>query len=557
MKQKHLWILTLSIVLIISVSIFIILKNGSSVDKDTASLLRQKEKAKTTPYGKYPELVEYTLGKMTGTNNSNMPEGDTYEDNAYTRYLKEMLNIQNIDLFEATDRDYDNKVSMAVKKKELPDIMVVSDQKVLQELVEKDMIQDLTEVYENCTSDKIKEMYSSYGNTVFDDVTFDGKLMAFPETNIDDGPNLLWLRKDWLDKLDLEEPKTMEDVEYIISQFIEYDPGKNGEGNTVGLICDPDLTGENGYRSEYQIDILFAKYNAYPKQWIYDDDGQIVYGSIQPEVKKALVKLHEMYQKDILDNQFLVRTTSGMIDLVIDGKCGSFFGPWWAPNNPLMDAKKKDPSADWVPYMIETSDGVTRYYPRNPSYKYVVVRKGYEYPEIVPKMISVMFDYIKYEDKEAKGLVEYFKKNVDPTARPISINIDYKDALDRCYADVTAALDEIKDPEELPLLEYSYYEACKDYLENSEADVEDWAAYASRISACSLFKLEPEEIDAVFFTQTETMEDEWWQLLELEKDVYLKIIIGEEPIEYFDEFVKQWKTGGGDRITEEVRGNNK
>ena len=60
----------------------------------------QWEYASTTPDGKYPELVTYTLGKMTGANNSNLPKGETYENNAYTRYLREYFNIQNKDVFE-------------------------------------------------------------------------------------------------------------------------------------------------------------------------------------------------------------------------------------------------------------------------------------------------------------------------------------------------------------------------------------------------------------------------------------------------------------------------
>ncbi len=55
--------------------------------------------AETSPLGKYPELVTYTLGQMKGTNNSNLPEGQTYEDNAYTRYLKKTLNVQNKNIF--------------------------------------------------------------------------------------------------------------------------------------------------------------------------------------------------------------------------------------------------------------------------------------------------------------------------------------------------------------------------------------------------------------------------------------------------------------------------
>lgn len=55
--------------------------------------------AETSPLGKYPELVTYTLGQMKGANNSNLPDGQNYEDNAYTRYLKKTLNIQNKNVF--------------------------------------------------------------------------------------------------------------------------------------------------------------------------------------------------------------------------------------------------------------------------------------------------------------------------------------------------------------------------------------------------------------------------------------------------------------------------
>ena len=63
------------------------------------------------------------------------------------------------------------------------------------------MIEDLTEVYEKCTSPRIKEMYGSYGGELLEAGEFDGKIMAVPETVIDHGPNLLWLGKDWIDQL--------------------------------------------------------------------------------------------------------------------------------------------------------------------------------------------------------------------------------------------------------------------------------------------------------------------------------------------------------------------
>ena len=512
--------------------------------------------ARTTPYGKYPEQLTYTLGKLSGANNSNLPDGETYENNAYTRLLNERLNVQNQDVFEAMDEQYTDSVTMVIAQNDLPDVMIVEDLDELQYLVDNDMIADLTDSYNNCMSDTIKNIYGSYGRDILDVVTFGGKIMAIPETNISDGPNLIWLRKDWMDALGLSAPRTLSDVEEIIRQFKEKDPGHNGAGNTVGLVCDTSLCGGCGYSSEYTLDIIFAAYGAFPKQWIYDEDGNVVYGSVQPEAKEALAHIHELYKEGILDQDFLMRTSSNLIELIVDGQCGSFFGPWWAPNNPLMQAVEQNKDAEWQPYLIATEkSGLTSYHTQNPSGKYIVVRKGYEYPEIACKIVSVLFDYLRYNDRDNQDIVDYYKENVDPTARPFAINVDYNNALQICYGELNHVFAGDKSADDLNVLEYSYYEACESYLKDAEnASAEDWAAYTSRITACKILNDgRTNKVESLYFGETETMVTDWWSLENLESDTYLKIVTGESSLDEFDRFVENWYQNGGETITKEVR----
>ena len=512
--------------------------------------------ARTTPYGKYPEQLTYTLGKLSGANNSNLPDGETYENNAYTRLLNERLNVQNQDVFEAMDEQYTDSVTMVIAQNDLPDVMIVEDLDELQYLVDNDMIADLTDSYNNCMSDTIKNIYGSYGRDILDVVTFGGKIMAIPETNISDGPNLIWLRKDWMDALGLSAPRTLSDVEEIIRQFKEKDPGHNRAGNTVGLVCDTSLCGGCGYSSEYTLDIIFAAYGAFPKQWIYDEDGNVVYGSVQPEAKEALAHIHELYKEGILDQDFLMRTSSNLIELIVDGQCGSFFGPWWAPNNPLMQAVEQNKDAEWQPYLIATEEsGLTSYHTQNPSGKYIVVRKGYEYPEIACKIVSVLFDYLRYNDRDNQEIVDYYKENVDPTARPFAINVDYNNALQICYGELNHVFAGDKSADDLNVLEYSYYEACESYLKDAEnASAEDWAAYTSRITACKILNDgRTNKVESLYFGETETMVTDWWSLENLESDTYLKIVTGESSLDEFDRFVENWYQNGGETITKEVR----
>lgn len=506
------------------------------------------EKAETTPYGAYPELVTYTLGQMNGANNSNLPEGDTYEDNAYTRYLRKMLNIQNDNIYMESEDRYNEFANIIVKDQTIPDVMVVSDRETLKELVENDLVEDLTEAFEKCTSTRIKEMYESYGGELLEAGKFDGKLMAVPETVIDHGPNLLWLRKDWMDKLGLKEPETLEDAYEIIEAFVKNKMGTEEGEEPVGLACDTGLVGTTS--SSYSVDAVFDSFHASPQRWI-QKDGRIIYGSLTEETKKALFCLHDLYERGILDKNFALRAPNNIRDLVVEGKCGAFFGLWWTPNNPLMDALEKDKNAEWEPYYLQEPSG-QEVYASLRNNKYVVVRKGYEHPEIVMKIISVLFDYTRYEAEDAEEVNAYFALNVDPTARPLVINVDYNEATYQVTKNIRAALNGAYGENNLTAIEASYYQACRNYLEKENYTAEDWAAYKSRISAVGLL-VDGDYTPAVhpYLDDTDGVIPQ--SLKQLEKDAFIKIIMGEEPVSYFDVFVRQWYQQGGQELTEQIR----
>ena len=510
--------------------------------------------AETSPLGKYPELVTYTLGQMKGTNNSNLPEGQTYEDNAYTRYLKKTLNVQNKNIFMESEERYDEALNILVKDRNLPDIFLVSDRETLEELVENDLIEDLTEVYKSCASDKIQEMYESYGKELLASGTFDGKLFALPETAIDDGPQLLWLRRDWMEQLGVKEPKTLDEALSVIRAFQENRMGAEDGEDPVGLVCDPGLVGT--VSTSYSVDSVFEMFGAYPQQWIKNADGEIVYGSLTEETKEALGYLRELYKQGILDPDFALRAQNNIRDLVVNGKCGAFFGLWWTPNNPLMDEYRKNKETDWEPYYL-TADAkrTVEVYSTFWDSKYVVVRKGYEHPEIVMKILSVLFDYSRYEAEDADEVNSYFALNVDPTARPLMINVDYNEATYMVTRHIREALyspGDAKTREDLSAIEVSYFDACREYLGAEVPSVEAWAAYKSRISAVGLL------VDANYHAPEKKYlgdgDGEIPQTLRsLEKKAFIQIIMGKKPVSSFDSFVEEWYRKGGDSLTERVR----
>lgn len=517
-----------------------------SREMDADGTAKAWENAAHTPYGRYPETVTYTLGKISGENQSNLPAGETYEDNAYTRYLLEMLNIQNEDVFELEGTAYEQALEVAIADNDIPDVLVVQGRDNLKKLVEKGLVEDLTATYEECTTERIKEMYESYGDGLLNSAIFDGKLYAFPDTVIDNGSMLLWMREDWIQELGLEEPETLEEAMEIVRQFVKADMA--GDGTTVGLACSADMVADS--RTTYGVNPIFTEFGAAPGEWTLDENGNVVYGSVTQETKEALIYLNELYESGVIDERFLLRKTENLNDMVAEGKCGAVFGYWWAPNNPLSSTNKADQSAVWKPYLL-TGQEKCRTLESYTDWQYFVVRKGYEYPEVVAKQLSVLFDYTRYEDRNASEINDYFSQNVDPTARPVNINVDYWDGLYRTTDHILAAMNKEIRVQDLTGIEKAYYLTSKSYMDGSLTTVNGWAAYASRIQAVGLLS------ESGRGTQRISMGDADGEipqdLRKLETETFLQIVCGVQNADYFDEFVVKWYASGGEALTQEVQ----
>ena len=187
------------------------------------------------------------------------------------------------------------------------------------------------------------------------------------------------------------------------------------------------------------------------------------------------------------------------------------------------------------------------------------VRKGYEHPEIVGKYVSAIFDHARYEDDlYANEVNEYFSINVDPTARPMNINVDYIDALsNRCGENLQKALNGEISVTELSGLEKSYYNTCRSYLNGNLTTANGWAAYASRIQAVEVLNAaETRERSRRFLWGIQT-ERSHRDLQDLEQETFLQIIVGEKPLDYFDTFVVKWYENGGLELTESIERNTR
>lgn len=503
-------------------------------------------------YEPYEEPITITRA-VSRTGSESFPEGDSYSNNMFTRYVKEQLNIDIAIAWEVDAENYNAKVATCLLDGDLPDVLVV-DRQIFNQLLENDLIQPLTDVYNKYISPFVKQQYDAYPASLLENCSYGGELYGLPGTSIGYAHNVLWIRTDWLEAVGKDVPQTLDDVIEIVRAFVEDDPDGNGENDTIGLTC-PD-TLYTPYDSNYGLNTLFSYFGAYPGLWVYDDDGNAVYGSVTKANKDALTFLAKLYEEGLLDKQFAVRTKDDRKQLLATGKCGIYFGSWW-PNSGMRAAALNFESCDWIAVSAPVDEeGHLKVVENDVVSSIAVVSKKCEHPEAVVKILNAQNDAIRGNGKGADAYVEYIADGIGWRSMPICINIDYYNAMELILNDLNDALAAGGDPSamtrtkgfELDL------ECVIRNRENPKASEGDYEIDRARITGTTAaldknLKLIP----ASFYGTTETMSRKWTNLDKLEMSAFLKIVMGEESPDSFDTFVNEWYAQGGQEITDEVR----
>lgn len=517
------------------------------------------ENGEVSPFGKYEDPVTVEIVQSINPTIT-MPEGDTVTDNYYTRFIKENMNIDVSVKWSASSSDYNEKLNLAIAANDIPDVMVVNEQQ-FRKLAQSDMLEDLTDYYDTYACDIIKENIDSTDGKALENATYDGQLLGLPNVQVEaDGYVLMWIRQDWLDQLGLEAPTNIEELETVAKAFVDNNLG--GE-NTIGIVG-PTINGAvyNTFLSINNLnnlDGIFQAFKSFPGYWIQGEDGNVVYGSTTQETKDALAELNKMYEDGILDQELGVRKDAD--EAWKSGKVGILFSPWWHGYN-VKDGIANDPEMEWKAYAAPLADdgkwyaklgGVGGYY--------CVVRKGYEHPEAA----ILLNNFLRVN--EGKFQTE---TNLDAGYYPGRVVIA---ASDENSFSVQALWAEMKGEEvsEFDPLNYKLLQADLDALPDcleapyDDLSIEKWNTentsfgrlYSLLMGSAAVEEASEQgivnKVYSVTYTPTETMERKWTNLKKKEDETFLKIIIGEEPIDAFDTFVEEWNAEGGEEITEEVQ----
>lgn len=516
------------------------------------------------PFSKYAETVTVHLGGSMNPN-AKILDGMSYEDNAYTRFLKDDLNIEVVYDWIASSSDYDEKMNLCIGSGTIPEMMNVNVTQY-RALLKYDMIQPLDQYFEDYASDKLKGYVESGGEELKKCITNDkGEMMAIPAPSMMVGEmNEMWIRQDWLDNLGLEVPRTWDEMAAVAEAFVTQDPDGNGEDDTIGILGPGNSNHINDIGdNQFGLDPLFCSFQSYPQYWLQDEDGTVKYGSIQPETRTALEKIQKLYTDKLIDPEMLVRNNCQ--EAVLSGKVGIFFGPWWSGYT-VSEATLAG-EADWRAYFTPLSeDGKYYTHMPDPTSKYVVVSKSCKNPEAAFKIISYLVaneqqwtdDGITSSEMSCADFYPLW--NGYDNADEIEVSTE---TLEK-YLAGEITMDDVdfsqhkllkSDMEAVTELKKEPYDDFSLDKWNMDSDLAKTILprlVSLLVGGAPYVNDKYIPVYNAYSGQTETMQTKWANLKKMEEETFAKIIMGKADISEFDTFVENWKNQGGDQILKEI-----
>lgn len=503
------------------------------------------------------ETATMTTARTLG-DDTEFRSGEDVNNNPVVWWAEEELDLAIETIWTVPhDEQYNTQLRLAMSSgEELPDVFLVSDGQLKADLIESGLVQSIDEAYEEYASDRIKEIFDQFPEAFYPSTNEDGERFGMPRLSGGNGSDsLLWVRQDWLDNLGLDQPETLEEMEEVMDAFVNEDPNGTGQNDTLGL----SLASTNGLAT-WLADgsFIFGAYGDFlPGHWSEDENGDLVYGTVQENMKQGLETLNRWFENGYIDREVGILDEDGAIESFVAGNSGFLAAPPWGEGWPVGDVYDNDPDAEIeVLPMPSGPDGeigrrgeglITGSFLFSADFQHM--DKYFEYlDEIYGYTLG---DSEFFED----GMFEGYDYIYDDEGEPLYDHEAIEEEMGEPRVDPGGYML----PTNVPTIPFQLYDLASElYITDREPESAYEYGIASNseqyLQAAHIVKEQDEHriVDEHTGPPTPTMRERSEHLERLEQEMIVDIIYGNQPIEYFDEFVEQWMQGGGEQITQEV-----
>jgi putative aldouronate transport system substrate-binding protein len=296
--------------------------------------------------------------------------------------------------------DYDTAMQPVIASgSQLPDIMLIPPtwtNSGVYKLGADGMIRQLDDLIAK-NAPNVQKILSAYPNLKALLTAPDGKIYSIADAPmfVNDMvvPNTLFLRQDWLDKLGLNQPVTIDDWHNVLIAFRDKDPNGNGKKDEIPFAA--AATAHSGSLAGYLAGAFgpaFGLPTGAPQYW-YDKSGKVYFLQSSVMYRQCLETMSQWYKEGLIDLE-LNRDESNLLALVATNVVGATVhldGYKTQYNNTLRTSGFTDANYNLI-VPPRTPDGSNpQVIKRDPTWSHYGITRDCKNPDVAMKWIDFVW----------------------------------------------------------------------------------------------------------------------------------------------------------------------
>ncbi|NGZ76517.1 extracellular solute-binding protein [Saccharibacillus alkalitolerans] len=484
--------------------------------------------------------------RISWTMHQNLP---VPEDAEMVRYIEEKYNV-DLDIWNLENNRYESLLDLKLAQEGAPDLLRVRQPQDLLKYQQQGLLAEIPEETLRRCAPNLYAAIRRYAPDYADYGRIDGKIYGIPVVNPTNAYRIpVVYRQDWLDKLGLKTPQTLDEFEKVIYAFANEDPDGNGIKDTYGL----SLEGMNVVFGAFG-QIVFAD-----QLYFSEKDGRLVVGALQPEMKEALRYLRKWYKDGVIDPEFITGENKGgykhLSHAFINGRIGmTSMGNYyhWIDNGDYT-AWTVDERGNSLETPASATYNVKELKAKNPEAEVSFGRpfsgpggkRGSKAYDMLMSFTAIGANVAKEPGKLEKVLqiLDGVSANPDPIERATLKN------------GVIGKHWKWAGPQREDIVALPPYDRDPNYLNSIGANIGMMVPYpptGRREQWAATLGLEKDGIYNALEVSTPSLVRDSAGLIMLKNRAYISFITGERPLEEFDQFVAEFMEAGGEEVLREA-----
>ncbi len=204
---------------------------------------------------------------------------------------------------------YDEKISVMIASSELPKIVKLNYTPLIISSIQSDMFWELGPYLQDYPN------LAAQGEQHYKNISVEGKVYGVPLFR-DIGRAAFNYRKDWLEKLGLSVPVTLDDWYATQKAMVQQDPDGNGQNDTYGFVLEKQYNlGNSALPTRLAVSIGGVN------RWGMVD-GKITPEMMTKEYREVLAMLRRMFEEGLINRDFAVLDSSESSKFFDSGRAG-------------------------------------------------------------------------------------------------------------------------------------------------------------------------------------------------------------------------------------------